>query len=147
MPLVMKAAITYVVITLVLRMAGKRTFGQLTSFDLVLLLIISEATQQALIGDDFSLTRSILVIVTLVTIDIGVSLLKQRVPKVDRGLDSLPVILVENGEVFEDRLQKSRVDLADILAAARMTQGVRRLEDIAYAVLEREGTVSIIPRK
>lgn len=146
MPFILKAAITYVVITFVLRLAGKRTFGQLTSFDLVLLLIISEATQQSLIGDDRSLTRAVLTILTLVTIDIGVSLLKQRVPKLDRGLDSLPVILVENGEVFEDRLQKSRVDVADILSAARSTQGVRRLEDIAYAVLEREGTVSIIPR-
>lgn len=75
---VLRAAVMYGALMVLLKIAGRRSLADLTTFDFVLLMIIGEATQQALLGDDFSLTNAMLVIVTLIAIDVGFSLLKQR---------------------------------------------------------------------
>jgi hypothetical protein len=99
----------------------------------------------ALIDGDESMTNSILVILTLMAIDIGLSFWKQASARADRVIDSLPLVIVEDGRPFEDRMQKSRIDLADVLTAARMLHGLSRLEQIKYAVLERSGQITVIP--
>ena len=75
---VLRAAVMYLALMVLFKIAGRRSLAELTTFDFVLLMIIGEATQQALLGNDFSLTNSMLVIVTLIAIDVGLSLLKQR---------------------------------------------------------------------
>jgi len=127
--------------------SGRRTLGQMTTFDFVLLLIIAETTQQALLGEDFSLTNAGLLIVTLMVIDIGLSLLRERWPRLDRLIEGLPLILVEDGRLIKERVEQSRVDEEDILAAARESQGIERMDQIKYAVLERNGGISIIPKQ
>lgn len=146
METVLRAAIVYLLLLVVFRLSGKRSLAQITSFDFVLLLIIGEAVQQGLLGEDFSLTSAMLIVVTLVGMDIGISLIKQRSPWIDKIVDSVPLILVEEGRLHEDRMQKARVDLEDILAAARETQGLERLDQIKYAILERSGGISVIPQ-
>jgi uncharacterized membrane protein YcaP (DUF421 family) len=79
MDVILRGIAVYVFLLLVFRIAGRRTLSQITTFDFVLLLIIGEATQQALLGDDFSVTTGFLVVATLLVIDIGLSLLKGRV--------------------------------------------------------------------
>ena len=143
---VLRAASVYLFLTLVFWIAGKRSLRELTVFDFVLLLIISEATQQALVGDDFSIANAFVVIGTLVALDIGFSLLKQRFEKLEKVMDGLPLVLVENGQPIRERLDKERVDEEDILEAARMLRGLERMSDISYAVLERNGEISIVPR-
>jgi uncharacterized membrane protein YcaP (DUF421 family) len=143
---VLRAAAIYMILLVVFRVSGKRTLAQITTFDFVLLLIIGEATQQALLGDDFSLTNALLVIVSLLTIDILLSLWKQRSPFIDKLLDGTPLVIVEDGKPHPDRLRYSRIDESDILTAARETQGLERLDQIKYAVLERSGGISIIPK-
>jgi uncharacterized membrane protein YcaP (DUF421 family) len=103
---VLRAFVVYVVLFFVFRIAGRRTLTQITTFDFVLLLIISESTQNAMIGDDFSITNAMLVIVTLVGLDIGLSLWKQRFPQLDKFLDGVPLILVEDGQPLKDRMQR-----------------------------------------
>jgi len=142
---VLRGLAIYLFLLLVFRLTGKRSLGQLTAFDFILLLIISEATQQALMGDDFSLTAAGLVILTLVTLDLGMSLLKQRFSSIDRTIDSLPLLIVENGKPLKDRMDRERVDEEDVLNAAREAHGIHRLQQVKYAVLERNGTISIIP--
>ena len=99
-----------------------------------------------MIGNDASLTNAFLVILTLVAIDIGLSLWKQRSQWLERIMEGLPMILVERGRPLQDRMDKARVDLEDILEAARRLRGLGALEEIDYAVLERDGSISIIPR-
>ena len=137
----------YGFLLLIFRVSGKRSLAQITAFDFVLLLIIGEATQQALLGDDFSVTNAFLVILTLMAVDIGLSLLKQRVPKVERFIDGLPLVIVENGKPLQERMDKARIDEGDILSAARMLQGLERMEQIKYAVLERDGGITVIPER
>ncbi len=126
--------------------SGRRSISQITTFDFVLLLIISEATQNALIGNDYSMTNGFLVILTLVGLDILLSLWKRRSPTIEKLLDGVPLVVVENGQPLRDRMNKARIDEDDVLTAARQLQGLERMEQIKYAVLERNGGISIIPR-
>jgi uncharacterized membrane protein YcaP (DUF421 family) len=146
MGIVLHSCAIYIFLIIIFRIAGKRSLAQVTTFDFVLLLIIGEATQQALLGDDFSLSNAFLVIITLVGLDIGLSLWKQHFPKVEKLLDDMPLVIVENGQMLTDRMEKARIDQEDVLAAARERQGLERMEQIKYAVLERGGGISIIPR-
>jgi uncharacterized membrane protein YcaP (DUF421 family) len=145
MDAVLRAAAVYIFLLVVFRIAGERTMASMTTFDFVLLLIIAEATQQALIGDDFSLTKMMLVIVTLIGIDIGISLLKDRSRLFHKVIEGVPLIIVEDGRVLDDRMRRARIDLEDVLQAARERQGLERVDQIKYAVLERTGEISIIP--
>jgi uncharacterized membrane protein YcaP (DUF421 family) len=142
-----RALALYLVLLLVLRASGKRSLAQITTFDFVLVLILGESTQQALIGDDFSITTGILLIASLIGIDMTLAFLKQKAPRVDRWLEGLPLVIVEHGQPLHDRMARSRVDEEDVLAAARERQGLQRMEQIEYAVLERSGGISIVPRK
>jgi uncharacterized membrane protein YcaP (DUF421 family) len=145
MDAVVRALIIYVFLMIIFRVSGKRSLGQITTFDFVLLLIIGESVQQGLIGEDFSLTKAVLLIVTLVIADIGFSLWKQRWPAIGKFMDGVPVIVVEHGKPIEEHMSRARVDIADILSAARETHGLERIDQIKYAVLERNGGISIIP--
>jgi uncharacterized membrane protein YcaP (DUF421 family) len=144
---VLRAATIYAFLLLIFRVTGKRSMAQITAFDFVLLLIISEATQQALLGNDFSIINAFVVIATLMFLDLGLSLVKERVPKLDPLLDSTPLVIVEDGKVLDDRVAAERIDLDDILTAARQHHGLERLDQIKFAVLERSGGISIIPRE
>jgi uncharacterized membrane protein YcaP (DUF421 family) len=147
MDVVLRGLAVYVFLVVIFRVSGQRSLGQVTTFDFVLLLIIAETTQQALIGEDFSITAAFLVIVTLVALDIGLSLLKQGFPRLDRLLEGLPLVIVENGKPLLDRMAKARVDEGDVLNAARERRGLERMDQIKYAVLERNGGISIIERR
>lgn len=146
MDAVIRALAIYVILMLVFRISGKRSLAQITTFDFVLILVIGEATQQALLGNDFSLTNAFLVIVTLVGLDIGMSLVKQRSKTIEKWLDSVPVVIIEEGKLLQDRMDKARIDEADILSRAREYHGLERLDQIKYAVLERSGGITIIPK-
>jgi uncharacterized membrane protein YcaP (DUF421 family) len=147
MDTVLRGAATYLFVWLLFRVAGKRTLSEITTFDFVLLLIVSETTQSALVDNDNSLTRSFLLIVTLLGIDIALTLWKQRSGTVERLLDSVPLLILADGVPIEDRLKKARVDANDILASARKLQGLERLDQIKYAVLECNGGITIIPKQ
>lgn len=145
MDAVLRAAAIYLVMLVLFKVAGRRSLSDLTTFDLVLLMIIGEATQQALLGDDFSVTNAVLVIGTLIAIDVGLSLLKDRSARVARMIDGSPTILIENGRVLEDRLRRCRLRLDDIMEIAREKQGLETLQQIKFAIIERNGKVSIVP--
>jgi uncharacterized membrane protein YcaP (DUF421 family) len=147
MNLVLRGIAVYLVIWLVFRVAGKRSLRDMTVFDFVVLLIISECTQQGLIGQDYSITGATIVVATLLGTDIAMSLLKQRFKPFEKVIDNVPVLLIEGGRPHPERMKKERVDVEDILAAARETHGIRNLEEIEYAILETNGGVSIIPWK
>jgi uncharacterized membrane protein YcaP (DUF421 family) len=144
---VARAAVTYGLLLLVFRVAGKRSLAQITTFDFIVLLIISESIQGALNDQDDSLTNGFLVVATLMGLDIVLSFLKQRFRALDRWIDDMPLVLVEDGRPLLDRMRKVRVDVDDVLAAGRELQGLERMDQIKYAVLERNGGISIIPKQ
>ena len=142
---VLRALIIYGFMLVLFRIFGKRTLGQITTFDFVLLLIIGESASQALMGDDFSLTTAMLLIASLLGIDFVLALLKQRSPRVEEMMDGAPLIVVQDGQCLYERLKRAGLDEADVLLAARRSHGLERLDQIKFAVHERGGDISIIP--
>ncbi|MDI3463698.1 MAG: hypothetical protein OJF50_002519 [Nitrospira sp.] len=131
METVLRALTIYLVLLLVFRLAGRRPLMQMTSFDFVLLLIISEACQNAMLGDDYSITAGVLAIVTLVGADILLSCWKHRsAAATERWLDGLPMIIVENGIPLKPLMDRARIDEEDVLAAARQGPGIERMDQI-----------------
>lgn len=141
---VFRAAAMYLALLVLFKIAGRRSLSDLTTFDLVLLMIIGEATQQALLGDDFSFTNAVLVIVTLIALDVGMSLAKQRSRKLARVIDGNATLVVENGRFLHQRMREARLTEEDILESARANQGLERVKQIKYAIVERNGKISII---
>lgn len=147
MEAVLRAIAIYLFLMVLFRISGRRSLGDITTFDFVLLLIISEATQQAMLGENFSLTNGFLVILALVSFDIAMSLLMRRYPKLSAWVQGKPLIIVDDGRPLRDLMRKARVEEDDILTAARISQGLERMDQIKYAVLERSGGISIVPRR
>ena len=146
METILRAAAIYLIIWLVMRITGKRTLAQVTIFDFVLLLMISQAGQQALLGDDLSLTNALLIIVTLVGIHLLFTAANYRWPVFDQFANDVPLVLIDDGRVLDERMRKSKVNEDDILEQARMAHGLERMDQIKYAVLERTGGISVVPR-
>lgn len=145
MDAIFRAACIYFALLILFRVAGRRSLADVTTFDLVLLMIIGEATQQGLLGDDFSVTNAILVILTLIAIDISLSLLKRKYARVELLIDGTPTILVEHGKLLCERIREARLREEDIMMSARMNHGIESIEQVKYAILETNGKISIIP--
>ena len=145
MDTVLRAAAVYLFVLIVFRISGKRSMSQITTFDFILLLIIGEATQQALLGDDFSIVNAWVAIGTLITLELAFSKAEGRWPSFSRVVGSLPVIVVEDGKLLEMRAKQEGVTVAEILEAGREKHGLERLDQFKYAILERHGGISVIP--
>ncbi len=144
---VLRPALIYVVLLLIFRLTGKRSIGEITTFDFLLLLVISEALSSALLADDHSITAALIAAITLIGLDVGLSLAKRNWPALDRVLEDEPVVLYLDGKLQQERLRKERVSEDDILEAARQAHGIDSLDDIRCAVLERRGKISVMPRR
>ena len=142
---VFRGLIIYLFLLIVFRIMGKRSLKETTTFDLVLLLIISEVTQQALVGDDYSLTTSMLLICTLMGADLVFTLLKSSSTFFGKVTEGIPLLIVNNGKPLKKRMNKTKVDEEDVMQAARLNFGLEKMEEIKYAVLEKDGTITIIP--
>lgn len=143
---VIRALAVYGFLMVLFRISGKRALSEITTFDAVLLLIVSEAIQQALIDGDESMTNGFVLVTTLLMADVVMSLLTVRSKKLEKLMNDVPLVLVENGKPLEDRMKKSRVDESDIMESARELRGLRSMDEIDYAILERGGHITIIPK-
>lgn len=146
MDLIFRSALVYFIILIILRISGKRTLSQITTFDFVLLLIVGEATQQALLGFDHSVTGAVLVIATLVIIDYLVSVFSYKFKLFDKVANGVPILLFENGQPIKKHMEKARITIEEILESARKMQGIDSLDQIKYAILEKDGSISIVPK-
>jgi uncharacterized membrane protein YcaP (DUF421 family) len=144
---VLRGAVIYLFLLLLFRIMGKRSLSESTTFDFVLLLIISEVTQQALVGQDYSLTGALILIVTLISIDLIFTLTKEKFPFFGKIAEGASLIIVDQGKPLKKRMEKCKVSEEDILESARTSFGLEKMEQIRYAIIEKDGTISIIPEK
>lgn len=145
MSTVLRAAAIYAIVLVIFRLAGRRTMSELTTFDLVLLLLCGEAVQQALLGHDFTVTGAVLVVLTFVVLEGAATMVRARFPLFDRLLEGPPLVIVRRGVLLRRRMREESIDLDDILHAARQSHGLSRLSQVRHAVLEPNGQISIIP--
>ncbi len=146
MDAVARAIAVYLFLLLLFRVSGNRTLSSVTTFDFVLLLIISETTQQALLGEDFSVTGFVIVVVTFIVLNVFLSFAKQRWDKLEHWTEGVPQMLIKNGHLQRQTMQHNRISEEDILHAARELQELERLDQIHHAVLEISGGITIVPK-
>jgi uncharacterized membrane protein YcaP (DUF421 family) len=139
-----RTVIVYVVLVIGLRLFGKRQIGQMTAFDLVVLLLISNAVQNAMTGPNTTVWGGLIAAVTLLLVNFLVVLLVRYIPGLRSMLRGEPTILVSQGKVIQHNLSQEEVDLDEILMAAR-EHGLSELSEVELAMLEIDGSISIIP--
>ncbi len=140
---ILRAAIVYLFLVIALRLAGKRELAQLNPFDLVVLLTLSNTVQNAIIGEDNSVTGGLIGAATLLTVNYFVVRFLFGHEKIDRLVEGASDALIENGKIKTDRLKKELITLPELEAAAHK-QGFRSLADVERGVLEPGGTISFI---
>lgn len=143
---ILRAAAVYLFLVVSLRLAGKRELAQLNPFDLVVLLTLSNAVQNAIIGDDNSVTGGLLGATTLLVLNYVVIRFLYGHEKLDRLIEGDPDVLIDNGQIKLDRLKKELITLPELEAAAHK-QGFTSLEEIERAVLEPGGSLSFIGKQ
>ncbi len=143
---VTRAIIIYVFLMVLLRLTGKRQVGQLAPFDLVLLLVLSNAVQNAINAGDNSVLGGILSAGTLVLVNYLVGLATFRQKKLEALIEGRPEVLIHNGKLYEAVLQREKLTRHELNAALR-TAGCTDIDEVHYAVLENNGQISVIPKK
>lgn len=144
METVLRITAIYFFIMIGLRAMGKREFSQLSSFDLVVLLLIPEMAQQAMMQEDFSLTNAFIALSTLFTLVYLTSLLNYRSKTAEELIEGRPTVLVSNSEFVVDNLDRERITAEDVYSEMRKA-GLSRLEQVRWAILEPDGKMSLIP--
>ncbi|MBI4408626.1 MAG: DUF421 domain-containing protein [Gemmatimonadetes bacterium] len=146
MDTVVRVVLIYLFLLVTLRVIGKREFGQLAPFEVVMLLLISEIVQQALVREDFSLTNALIGTSTLLALVLITSVLSHLSARVEAVTEGSPTVLVRRGALVEPSLNRERVTPDELLSALRKF-GVERLEDVEWAILETDGQISVVPRR
>ena len=144
---VVRALAVYVFLMVLLRIMGKRTLAEVTVFDFIVLLIVSECTQQGMTGNDFSVTNAAILVLTLVLLQRAADWVSDRSPRADKLLNDLPIVVVEQGKPLQEWLARTDLTEEEVLEEARRNQGIERMDQIKYAVLERNGAISVIPQE
>ena len=146
MDLVLRAVVTFFFIFLLTRVIGRRELSSLEPFDLILLIVLGDAVQQGLTQDDYSVTGAITVITTFAILQVLLSYLNFRVPRLRPLLDGEPIVVVQDGKVIERNLKRERLTVEELAEEARTNQ-IASLDDVQWAVLETSGQISFIEKQ
>lgn len=142
---VLRAAIVYVVLLGMLRLSGKRAAGQFTPFDMILVVLLGNAVQNSLLGEDVSLLGGLILAATLIGLNWLVGLASSRSRRVDRLVEGVPVLLARNGQVYRQVLKREMITESDFDEAMRQADCATH-ENIRLALLETNGKISIVTR-
>jgi len=144
--LILRSAVVYTFLLLLIRMTGKRQVGQLAPFDLVLLLVLSNAIQNSMNGGDNSLTGGLISAVTLVALNAAIGLATYRSKRLEALIEGRPQILIHNGQLYEQVMRDAKLTRHELNSALRQS-GCECVEEVRTAVLENNGSISVVPRK
>ena len=146
MDIALRGIVLFGFVFLLTRLVGRRELSNLDPFDIILLVVVGDAIQQGLTQDDYSVTGAIIAVSVLALAQVGVSYLHFRIPRLRPILGGEPVVLVDDGRPIERNLRRERLALEDVAEAARLQQ-IDSLSDVRWAVLERSGRISFIPKR
>lgn len=141
----LRPIMVYVALLIIFRVASKRELAQATLFDFLIILLISNVVQNAIIGNDNSVLGALAGAVTLVVLAGALNHITARSKKARVLLEGKPVLLVNEGEIDDDAMKQQAVSRNDLLSAIRK-QGIIRLCDVGYAILELDGSISVIKK-
>ena len=146
MDLVLRAIFLFVFVFALTRIIGRRELSSLEPFDLILLIVLGDSVQQAVTQDDYSVTGAFIVVSTIALLQVFLSYLNFRVPRLRPIIDGEPIVIVQDGKVIEGNARRERLTLDDIAEAARLQQ-ISSLENVQWAVLETSGELTFIEKQ
>lgn len=141
-----KTAIIYLFLVVGLRLIGKRELGQMTIYDLVLIVVLANSVQNAMVGPDTTLVGGLVASLTLLSMNRLFTFLLVRYPGLEQRMVGEPILIVRDGQILWNQMRKAGLT-RELLMAAMREHGVGRLEDVTMAVLEVDGTISVVPRE
>jgi len=142
---ILRGLVVYVFLMILLRVTGKRQVGQLAPFDLVLLLVLSNAVQNAMNGGDNSILSGVILALTLVGANYVVSMATCRSKRLAALIEGQPIILVHDGKLREEGMKRSKITIHELNAALR-AEGHACIDNILYAILENNGHITVVPK-
>jgi uncharacterized membrane protein YcaP (DUF421 family) len=145
MDIILRAAAIFFVVLLVTRTVGRRELGLDEPIDLILLVVLGDLIQQGVTQDDYSVTGTMLALITFAVLTVGMSYVSFRLPAVRPVLQGRPLVLVQDGRPIEVNLRRQRLAIDEVLSEARGQQ-ITSLADIRWAILETSGKISVIGR-
>jgi uncharacterized membrane protein YcaP (DUF421 family) len=145
MDLAIRAIVLFFFVFTVTRVIGRRELSSLEPFDLILLIVLGDAIQQGLTQDDYSVTGAFIVIGVIAALQVLVSYVSFRMPKLRPVLDGEPIVVVEDGKALEKNLVRERLSVEEIMEEARQQQ-IGSLDEVQWAVLETSGQISFIKK-
>ena len=145
MDIVLRATVIFAALYILMRLLGKRELGQMTPFELIVLVVIGDLIQQGVTQNDFSLTAAIIAISTIAFWALAMSWASYLWPRAERLLEGEPRVIVRDGEVLDGNLRRDRLTRSEIESEMRLA-GISHLADVAWAILEPRGKISFIRR-
>jgi uncharacterized membrane protein YcaP (DUF421 family) len=146
MDIALRGIVIFWFLVFVTRVMGRRELSSLSAFDLILLVVLGDAIQQGLTQDDYSVTGAIIAVSTIAALQVGTSWVSFRSERARKILEGLPLVLIQDGKLIEANLRRERLD-ADEVAAEMRLQQIGSFDDVAWAILERNGSISFIEKK
>jgi uncharacterized membrane protein YcaP (DUF421 family) len=146
MDIVIRATIAFLFILLLTRITGRRNLAQYGPFDLIMLVLIGDLVQQGITQSDYSVTGILLAAGTIGVLSFLVSELAYRVERVRPVIEGEPIVIIKDGKLLEENLQREHITVQELASQARLQQ-IGTLGDVAWAILERTGQISFIPKK
>jgi uncharacterized membrane protein YcaP (DUF421 family) len=145
MDIVIRAAVIFVFIWMLMRVIGRRELSSMEPFDLIMLVVIGDLVQQGVTQQDLSVTGALLAAATIGLLTMLLAWLNYRFPRLRPAIEGCPVVLVEDGKAIEPNLKRERITLEELAAQARLKE-IDSIADVRWAVLETSGAISFIPR-
>jgi uncharacterized membrane protein YcaP (DUF421 family) len=146
MDVVLRSAVIFVVIWVLMRLLGRRELSNLEPFDIIMLVVIGDFVQQAATQQDLSVTGAVLSVSTIGILTLAFSWLSWRFPRLRPALDGKPLVLVEEGKLLMDNMRRERITIEELAAQARL-QRIESIEQVNWAVLETGGQISFISKR
>lgn len=141
----LRACVVYFVLLAMIRMSGKRSMGQFTSFDMLLVVLLGNAVQNALLGTDTTVGGGLILAATLIALNWGVGYVSSRSDRAERLFEGVPVVLARDGHVYREILKRELVSRADFHKAMREND-CAEVDQIGLAMLETNGHITILRR-
>ena len=145
MDVFLRATVIFVALYLLVRLMGKRELGQMTPFELIVLVVIGDLIQQGVTQNDFSITGAAIAISTFAFWALAMSWLSYLSPWAERLFEGQPRVIIRDGELLEANLRRNRLTRTEIESEMRLA-GIGRMEDVAWGILETRGKISFIQR-
>jgi uncharacterized membrane protein YcaP (DUF421 family) len=142
---ILRVAIIYLFLVVVLRISGKREVGQMSILELIVVLLISDAVQNSMVGDNTTVWAGPVAVLTLLGLDYALAWLTRRSKKVRQAIEGEPRLLVRDGRLLRNALREEKLSVDEVETAVR-AHGLARIDDVQEAVLETDGSISIIPK-